>query len=49
MCFACLIFCPRQAIQIKCIPEVKSFTCENNRYPHPYAAVDDIAAQKNMK
>ena len=47
MCFACLNFCPKQAVQIESIPGVKSFTRENGRYPHPYAAVDDLAAQKD--
>jgi len=47
MCFACLNFCPKQAVQIDSIPGVKSFTRENGRYPHPYAATDDLAAQKD--
>ena len=46
MCFACLNFCPRRAVQIKDIPGVPSFTRENGRYPHPYATADDISAQK---
>jgi formate hydrogenlyase subunit 6/NADH:ubiquinone oxidoreductase subunit I len=48
MCFACLNFCPKQSVQIKSIPFVKSFSRENGRYPHPYAAPDDIAAQKEL-
>jgi formate hydrogenlyase subunit 6/NADH:ubiquinone oxidoreductase subunit I len=46
MCFACFNFCPRQSVQIKSIPGAKSFSRENERYPHPYAAPADIAAQK---
>ena len=46
MCFACLNYCPRRAVQIKSIPGVKSFTESNGRYPHPYAEAGDIAAQK---
>ena len=26
---------------------LKSYTTKNERYPHPYATVDDIAGQKN--
>ena len=46
MCFACLNFCPARSVQIRSIPGVKSCTRENGRYPHPYATVKDIAAQK---
>ena len=46
MCFACLNFCPARSVQIKSIPGVKSATQENGRYPHPYATMQDIAAQK---
>ncbi len=46
MCFACLNFCPKRAVQIHSIPGVKSLSVENGRYPHPYASVSDIAAQK---
>lgn len=46
MCFACLNFCPKQAVQINDIPGVKSYSRENGRYPHPYATVNDIAMQK---
>ncbi len=47
MCFACLNYCPARAVQIKSIPGVKSYTRTNGRYPHPYAGVEDIAAQKD--
>ena len=47
MCFACLNFCPHRAVQISSIPGVKSFSKENGRYPHPYAAISDMTAQKD--
>jgi len=47
MCYACLNYCPKKAVQIKDIPGVKSYTTENDRYPHPYAKVKDISDQKN--
>jgi MinD superfamily P-loop ATPase len=46
MCFACLNYCPKKSVQVKNIPGVRSYTTENSRYPHPYAAVNDISAQK---
>jgi formate hydrogenlyase subunit 6/NADH:ubiquinone oxidoreductase subunit I/flavodoxin len=46
MCFACLNYCPKHAVQINDIPGVPSFTRENGRYPHPYASVGDIMEQK---
>ncbi len=46
MCFACLNFCPKRAVQIDDIPGVPSFTRENGRYPHPYASIDDMIMQK---
>lgn len=46
MCFACLNYCPKRAIQIKSIPGVPSYTIQNGRYPHPYATAADIATQK---
>ena len=48
MCFACLNFCPKAAVQIHDIPGVKSYSKENGRYPHPYATVNDISDQKRM-
>ncbi len=41
-CYACLNFCPNEAIQIK------GFTENNERYSHPYATADDIAKQKTV-
>lgn len=46
MCFACLNFCPKESVQIKDIPGVKSYTKVNGRYNHPYATVQDISNQK---
>lgn len=46
MCYACVNFCPVQAVQIKDIPGVKSYTHKNGRYTHPYAKVKDIESQK---
>lgn len=39
-CYACLNYCPNQAVQIK------GQTEKNGRYSHPYAAASEIAAQK---
>jgi Pyruvate/2-oxoacid:ferredoxin oxidoreductase delta subunit len=49
MCFACLNFCPKTAVQIKSIPGVESFSVENGRYPHPYATVKDMQEQKGYR
>jgi heterodisulfide reductase subunit A-like polyferredoxin len=49
MCFACLNFCPAHSVQIRSIPGVKSRSTENGRYPHPYATIKDIAAQKEFQ
>jgi ferredoxin len=46
MCYACLNYCPVQAVQIKSKIYMKSYTEENERYPHPYATAKDIAGQK---
>lgn len=46
MCFACLNYCPKHAIQINDIPGVPSFSRENGRYSHPYASAGDIMKQK---
>jgi ferredoxin len=46
MCFACLNYCPKESVQIKDIPGVKSYTKENGRYSHPYATIQDISMQK---
>lgn len=39
-CYACLNFCPMQAVQIK------GYTEGKGRYSHPYATAEDIAQQK---
>jgi ferredoxin len=49
MCFACLNYCPEQAVQISNIPGVKSYTTINGRYSHPYATVEDICRQKQKQ
>ncbi|MEI6102084.1 MAG: EFR1 family ferrodoxin, partial [Eubacteriales bacterium] len=46
MCFACLNYCPRNAVQIKSEHGEKSESEKNVRYPHPYATAEDIRAQK---
>lgn len=48
MCYACLNYCPVQAVQIKSKWFMKSYTGDNGRYPHPYATADDIARQKYL-
>jgi ferredoxin/flavodoxin len=47
-CYACLNFCPKEAIQIYSRIWMKSYTTERGRYPHPYATVKDISIQKGM-
>lgn len=46
ICYACLNFCPNEAIQIYSKIWMKSYTTERGRYKHPYATADDIAEQK---
>jgi ferredoxin/flavodoxin len=48
-CYACVNYCPKKAVQIKSKVYMKSYTEMNERYPHPYATVDDIARQKLIK
>jgi len=45
-CFACVNFCPQQAIQIPSNFLVKSATAVNGRYHHPGITWKDIAAQR---
>ena len=45
-CFACINFCPRQAIQIRSRFPVKSRTPETARYHHPSVTYMDIAWQR---
>lgn len=47
MCYACINYCPANAIQIRSIPGVPSFTHENERYSHPYADYKEIQNQKD--
>lgn len=46
MCYACINYCPQQAIQIHDVPYVKSYTIVNGRYHHQNAKVSDIESQK---
>lgn len=46
MCYACLNYCPKSSTQIKSKVYIKSYTEKNERYPHPYATVSDIAGQR---
>ncbi|MBN2352332.1 MAG: EFR1 family ferrodoxin [Spirochaetales bacterium] len=46
LCYACLNFCPREAVQIVSKFWMKSYTAKNGRYPHPWATVQDMAAQR---
>jgi ferredoxin len=45
-CFACLNYCPQQAIQINSTWYLRSYTDRNGRYHHPQITARDIAAQK---
>lgn len=47
MCFACVNFCPKRAVQIKSIPGVKSFTNSCGRYNHPYITINEMEKQKH--
>jgi ferredoxin/flavodoxin len=48
ICYACLNYCPKEAIQIYSKIWMKSYTTEGGRYPHPYATVKDISKQKGI-
>jgi NAD-dependent dihydropyrimidine dehydrogenase PreA subunit/flavodoxin len=45
-CFACINFCPKEAIQVRDFPGQKSHSGKNDRYPHPYATATVISRQK---
>ena len=45
-CFACINYCPEQAIQIKSKWYLRSSTDKNGRYHHPKVTLKDIAIQK---
>lgn len=47
LCYACLNYCPKSAVQIYSKIWMKSYTNEKGRYPHPYATYNEIADQKN--
>lgn len=44
-CFACINYCPRQAIQIQSRFPIKSYTNVTGRYHHPAVSYRDIAEQ----
>jgi ferredoxin len=48
-CEACINYCPQAVIQIKDSPFLKFNTVTNGRYTHPYATIEEIAAQKENK
>ncbi len=47
LCYACLNYCPQNAIQIHSKIWMKSYTPERGRYPHPYADYKQISKQKD--
>lgn len=47
-CFACLNFCPVEAVQVASKWYLKSCTEQNGRYHHPEVTAQDIAGQKAM-
>ena len=49
MCYACINYCPKQSVQIKSIPGLKSYTEKNDRYSHPYASIQDIENEKKSE
>jgi len=46
LCYSCLNYCPKSAVQIYSKIWMKSYTTEKGRYPHPYATYNDISDQK---
>jgi formate hydrogenlyase subunit 6/NADH:ubiquinone oxidoreductase subunit I len=46
LCYSCLNYCPKNAIQIYSKIWMKSYTEEKDRYNHPYATVEQISGQK---
>ena len=48
-CFACINYCPQQAIQIQSRFPIKSYTRMTGRYHHPLVSHKDIAAQRRAK
>ncbi len=47
-CFACLNYCPEEAVQVASRWYLKSHTETNGRYHHPQITADDIAVQKQV-
>jgi len=48
LCYACLNYCPKSAVQIYSKIWMKSYTAKRGRYPHPYATYNEIADQKTV-
>lgn len=48
LCYACLNFCPVEAVQIYSKIWMRSYTTKKGRYPHPYTKAGDISKQKNI-
>ena len=46
LCYACINYCQRAASQIRSKFWMRSYIEENERYPHPHATADEIAAQR---
>ncbi len=46
MCYACINYCPKEAIQISSIPGLKSYSEDNERYHNPHIEHQEIANQK---
>jgi NAD-dependent dihydropyrimidine dehydrogenase PreA subunit len=45
-CYACINFCPKEAVQVRDHHGQKSHSGKNGRYPHPYATATVISRQK---
>lgn len=45
-CFACINYCPRQAIQVESRFPIRSYTDVTGRYHHPSVSYKDIAEQR---
>lgn len=45
-CYACINYCPEQAVQVKPSRMIKICTTINGRYHHPLISADDIIQQK---
>jgi len=48
MCYACLNYCPKNAVEINSKWYMKSYTTTQERYSHPFASAKDIEIQKKI-